>query len=507
MCKISFETKKGEKGKGSGFFCEIDKFPIKYALFTNNHVLNESNIEIGSIIHFEYLEFHKSLFNSSYKQSKKEIKVTQNRKVFTNKELDYTCIELFESDGIKDFFKVDPKIFKDKNDLKGNDIFILQFPKGNDISFSYGKILKIKEKDNIILHSASTDHGSSGSPIIRRGEDDYIIGLHYGGVENKFNLATIFDSILNNIKEQFNEINCIYIPKNNEKEINLLHDYNLDVNKFNFIFGINEYLEVKDMNKKLFKESIDLYVNDKKINFDFKYKIKDSKEIKVKLIFKQKLTNLSFMFYNCFSLKSIDLSSFNTNNATDMSYMFYDCSSLNSIDISSFNTNNVTNMRYMFYGCFSLKSIDLSSFNTNNVTDMSDMLSNCSSLKSIDLSSFNTNNVTNMRCMFYHCSSLKSIDLSSFNTNNVTDMSYMFSNCSSLKSIDLSSFNTNKVTDMYAMFSNCSSLNSIDLSSFNTNNVTYMYSMFYDCSSLKRENIIINNNNDKLLEEINDDLN
>ena len=280
------------------------------------------------------------------------------------------------------------------------------------------------------MHSASTDHGSSGSPIIRRGEDNYIIGLHYGGVENKFNLATIFDSILNNIKEQLNEINCIYIPENNEKEINLLHDYNLYINKFiNKEYEKKEYLEVKDMNKKLFKESIDLYVNDKKINFDFKYKIKDSKEIKVKFIFKQKLTNLSYMFYDC------------------------------------------------------------------------------SSLKSIDLSSFNTNNVTNMRCMFYHCSSLKSIDLSSFNTNNVTDMSYMFSNCSSLKSIDLSSFNTNKVTDMYAMFSNCSSLNSIDLSSFNTNNVTYMYSMFYDCSSLKRENIIINNNNDKLLEEINDDLN
>ena len=133
MCKISFETKKGEKGKGSGFFCEIDKFPIKYALFTNNHVLYESNIEIGSKIHFEYLEFQKSL----------EIKITQNRKLFTNKELDYTCIQLFESDGIKDFFKVEPKIFKDKNDLKGNDIFILQFTNGNDISFSFGKILKI----------------------------------------------------------------------------------------------------------------------------------------------------------------------------------------------------------------------------------------------------------------------------------------------------------------------------------------------------------------------------
>ena len=40
MCKIL----SGGIGIGSGFFCEFDKnFPIKYALFTNNHVLNEFN--------------------------------------------------------------------------------------------------------------------------------------------------------------------------------------------------------------------------------------------------------------------------------------------------------------------------------------------------------------------------------------------------------------------------------------------------------------------------------
>ena len=66
MCKISYETIDGKKGKGSGFFCEIDiKFPFKYALFTNNHVLNELNIEIGNTIYFECLELKNSLFKSS----------------------------------------------------------------------------------------------------------------------------------------------------------------------------------------------------------------------------------------------------------------------------------------------------------------------------------------------------------------------------------------------------------------------------------------------------------
>ena len=88
-CKISFETLENNKGKGSGFFCEINiDFPIKYALFTNNHVLNEFNIEIGNTIEFDYLELQKSFFSSSYNVAKKKIKITENRRVFTDKELD-----------------------------------------------------------------------------------------------------------------------------------------------------------------------------------------------------------------------------------------------------------------------------------------------------------------------------------------------------------------------------------------------------------------------------------
>ena len=262
-------------------------------------------------------------------------------------------------------------------------------------------------KDNKIIHDASTDNGSSGSPIIRRSKDNYIIGLHYGGIkknknEYKYNLATSFDSILDNIIEQNYIINYIYIPKKDSKEINLLHDYNQDIKKWKKAHK-KSYLEAK---KEITEENIEIYVNDKKIKFDYKYKIKDSKEIKVKFKFKKLLANISYMFYRCSSLESIDLSSFNSNNIKYMSFMFYECSSLESIDLSSFNTNNVKDMSWMFYECKSLKSIDLSSFNTTNVKDMSCMFYECSSLKSIDLSSFNITNVEDMWFMFYGCSSL-----------------------------------------------------------------------------------------------------
>ena len=50
-------------------------------------------------------------------------------------------------------------------------------------------------------------------------------------------------------------------------------------------------------------------------------------------------------------------------------------------------------MRSMFYNCNSLKSLDLSNFNTQNVAYMSDMFYNCNSLTSLDLLNFNTQNV------------------------------------------------------------------------------------------------------------------
>ena len=40
------------------------------------------------------------------------------------------------------------------------------------------------------------------------------------------------------------------------------------------------------------------------------------------------------MFNRCFSLKDLNLSNFNTNNATDMSHMFYHCSSLEELNLS-----------------------------------------------------------------------------------------------------------------------------------------------------------------------------
>ena len=178
----------------------------------------------------------------------------------------------------------------------------------------------------------------------------------------------------------------------------------------------------------------------------------------------------------------------NTANVTDMSYMFYGCSKLTSLDVTNFNTANVTNMSSMFSSCLSLTSLDVTHFNTAKVTNMNKMFCNCSALTSLDVTKFNTANVTDMSYMFYSCSKLTSLDVTNFNTANVTNMSSMFSNCLSLTSLYLTNFNTEKVTNMSRMFFSCLSLTTIYASSkFVITQVTNSSKMFYDCEKLKGE--------------------
>ena len=137
----------------------------------------------------------------------------------------------------------------------------------------------------------------------------------------------------------------------------------------------------------------------------------------------------------------------------DCNHMFSSLSAITAINFNnSVNTAKVTNMSYMFYDCQKLTSLNVSSFNTANVTDMSYMFSHCSAFTSLDLSSFNTANVTNMTYMFRLCSALTSLNVSNFNTEKVTDMSNMFVGCFSLESLDLSSFDFGKVANFSGMF-------------------------------------------------------
>ena len=204
----------------------------------------------------------------------------------------------------------------------------------------------------------------------------------------------------------------------------------------------------------------------------------------INLLDTSNVTNMWYMFRECSSLTSLDVSKFDTSNVTNMSSMFSECNSLTNLDVSNFNTSKIKNMGYMFSGCSRLTSLDVSNFNTSKVTSMYDMFEDCSGLTSLDVSNFNTSQVTSMNSMFSGCKGLTSLDVSKFDTSQVTDMNAMFSGCNSLTSLDVSIFDTSQVKNMRSMFRSCTNLTNLDVSNFDTSQVTDMNAMFSGCNSL-----------------------
>ena len=267
-------------------------------------------------------------------------------------------------------------------------------------------------------------------------------------------------------------------------------------------------------------------------------------------------TSCDMWFYGCFYLTTIEgIEYFNTENVTNMRYMFCDCWSLKSLDLTNFNTENVTDMYYMFAYCKSLESLDLTNFNTAKVTNMAGMFQSCYALKTIYASDkFVTDQVTESTCMFSDCSNLKDYTSSkedhtyancgptgyftygrgyamfdaatgtltfsykgfkpegayelneggnnpewisknsyvkkvvfdaSFAKARPTSCYYWFRGCDMLTQIEgIEHLNTEEVTDMSWMFMDCRGLTSLDVSHFNTQKVTNMEHMFNRCSGL-----------------------
>ena len=197
-------------------------------------------------------------------------------------------------------------------------------------------------------------------------------------------------------------------------------------------------------------------------------------------------TSCNSWFMECEKLEAIDgIENLNTSMVTDMWHMFYNCKSLTSLDLKTFDTHNVFGMSYMFSGCNNLTYLNVSSFDTSNVNDMMWMFSGCLNLTNLSVSNFDMHSVRYMTGMFSSCKGLTHIDVSHFNTENVKNMQAVFQRCEKLTSLDLSGFNTSKVKDIACMFLSCMSLTSLDLSNFDTQLVTQSTSLFFKCQKLE----------------------
>ncbi len=258
------------------------------------------------------------------------------------------------------------------------------------------------------------------------------------------------------------------------------------------------------------------------------------------------VTNMKWMFMECYKLTSLDLSHFNTSKVIYMNQMFQKCTGLTSLDLSHFNTSKVTYMNKMFEGSTNLRTIYVGSgWSTAAVTSSTNMFNNCTSLVGGQGTTWNSSNPTdktyahidggpsnpgyftekgpeayacytpsNTTLTFYfdklrssrtgttydlnegyahpgwesdgtNASVTKAVFDPSFAGARPTTTYDWFYNMENLQSITgLSYLNTSEVTNMAWMFGGCKNLTSLDLSHFNTSKVTDMGAMFPSCKSL-----------------------
>ena len=185
ICKIQ-----NKNCDGTGFFCKILN---KKLLITNNHIINEEIIKDKKIINVK-LNDNKIM---------KDIKI---KDYYTSIKYDTTIIEIEVNDENINYLEIDDEIFNDNIDIYNKSIYIIQYPKYGDEqkgAVSYGILNGIKDEYDLI-YNCSTDHGSSGSPILQL-SNQKIIGIHKEGViKYNSNRGTLLKYPIN---EYLNKIN------------------------------------------------------------------------------------------------------------------------------------------------------------------------------------------------------------------------------------------------------------------------------------------------------------
>ena len=223
LYQLQFSICKIFRANGTGFFCYIpyENIFLK-VLMTNYHVIDEKFLKTNDNIKIGIND--EKYFN--------DINLNVNRKIYLNKEYDLTIIEIKDKDNLNAniaFLCLDDKIFQRNSDAifsTQKSIYILQYPNLGKARVSWGII---KSVDRIeIKHLCSTEHGSSGSPILYK-QTNKVIGIHKGHSRFNFNLGTFLKTPLKQLYQN-HEMKPLYQIKNN----NNFNNFNQFSNNFTY---------------------------------------------------------------------------------------------------------------------------------------------------------------------------------------------------------------------------------------------------------------------------------
>jgi len=214
ICKIKIKAKEENGLKniyGSGFllkcFIGLDQ-ELFYCLMSNKHVISKDIINSNN-----------NVFVCCGNETKiVEINLDEKERYIKNFEdigLDITVVEILYKDNISGNWFLIPEL-ETINNLINSQVYIPQYPKGEELKNSRGKLIEINQYE--LTHLASTDQGSSGSPIFL--ENSYkVIGIHKSCNKNKtenygdfiYPAVNIIENDIRKKRENGNYINDQYI--------------------------------------------------------------------------------------------------------------------------------------------------------------------------------------------------------------------------------------------------------------------------------------------------------
>ena len=250
-------------GYASGFFCKIrypDEFNEITCLFTNNHVINE-----------------KILFNENnyikikIRGEEKKIFLNYYRKMWTNKDLDFTCIEIIKQDNIFELintFEIDKNCYNINFDTKEYDkrgLVITSVANNKEIELSQGVLFYYNINNNKLyfFHNCSTTPGFSGGPVI-------LINMFFESDELFRSVHKKFIDVFNEIMLNYNDDKLLIDDNNNnDNNINQYMKIPVVISRTYLIFSKNAR-NCKFDKCLIFSKKINNYFNDKVFKFFFK---------------------------------------------------------------------------------------------------------------------------------------------------------------------------------------------------------------------------------------------
>ena len=232
ICKI-----KTNKQYGTGFFIKylIDKI-YNYFLISSAHILTKDMVKAKEkiIIYFD------NEFENLDIELNENIRYIRN---FKDDEIDASIVQIIYNDNISDsyFLSSEGEYSDDKNKLINKQIYIPQYPLGKKLKYARGIINNIKNYE--LIHSTTTEPGSSGSPLFLK-DSIKVIGIHKQSNKTRpENYADLISPIYNILQKDYN------LKKFNFMSSNIFNAM-ANPNLFNMGMGMNPMFPNNQMDQK-----------------------------------------------------------------------------------------------------------------------------------------------------------------------------------------------------------------------------------------------------------------